>query len=234
MFAPSEFFDFLRRPHYQALERKKTNVVITTLKIYLVSLLILGLINFLNITIVQAFLTLPIDETLTVPASLKEHLWIYFILIVILSPIIEEVIFRLSLVFDPIYFALSTSTLIAVIIYKVSNSILFIISFFLLFFIINRLALIFRLGFLLFWKKNTKYIFYLFSLLFGLVHISNYQFFEVSQYFIVPILIFPQLAIGFLLSFTRLYYENGFFVCILFHILMNLISVSIFLLQNFL
>ena len=231
MFEPSEFFHFLQRPQYQSLERKKTHILGTAIKIYLLTLLFIGLVNLINITILRAFLTLPIDETLEVPVKLKEHLWIYFLLVVIFSPVMEEVIFRLSLIFDPVNIALSISTLIALIVHKVSNGIVSIISFLLLFFLINRLAFVHKLSFFSFWNKNFKYIFYFLSILFGLVHISNYKFVEVTQYFIAPILIFPQLAIGFILSFARLYYKKGFLICIIFHVLMNLISVSIFLLQ---
>ena len=231
MFEPSEFFHFLQRPQYQSLERKKTHILGTAIKIYLLTLLFIGLVNLINITILRAFLTLPIDETLEVPVKLKEYLWIYFLLVVIFSPVMEEVIFRLSLIFDPVNIALSISTLIALIVHKVSNGIVSIISFLLLFFLINRLAFVHKLSFFSFWNKNFKYIFYFLSILFGLVHISNYKFVEVTQYFIAPILIFPQLAIGFILSFARLYYKKGFLICIIFHVLMNLISVSIFLLQ---
>jgi len=232
MFEPSEFFKFLQRPHYQSTVRKKTNVFISALKIYFLSLLILGLINSLNITILSNFITLPIDESLTIPSSLSDKLWVYIIIVVILTPIFEEVIFRLSLVFDPIFIAFSISTLIALAVHKLSNGIFSIISFFLLFFLINRLASIFKSILFSFWEKYFKYIFYVLSLLFGLVHISNYEFVEVSQYFIAPILVFPQIAVGFILSFTRLYYEKGFLICIIFHVLMNLFSVSIFFLQN--
>lgn len=231
MFNPSEFLRFLQRPHYQTLERKETNVLFTAIKIYLLSILIIGLINSFNITILRAFLTLPIDETLEVPASLKEHLWMYILLVVIFSPVMEEVIFRLSLIFDPVNIALSISTLIALIVHKVSNDIISIISFLLLFFLINSLAFFYRLSFISFWDKNFKYIFYFLSISFGLVHIGNYKFIEGYQYFIAPILIFPQLAIGFILSFTRLYYKKGFLICIIIHVFMNMISISIFLLQ---
>lgn len=197
----------------------------------MLSLLFIGLINSFNITILRAFLTLPTDETLEIPASLKEHLWVYFFLVAIFAPVMEEVIFRLSLIFDPVYIALSVSTLLALIIHKISNDVFSIISFLLLFFLINRLAFIYRLSFISFWNKNFKYIFYFLSISFGLVHIGNYKFIEGSQYFIVPVLIFPQLAIGFILSFTRLYYKKGFPICIIIHVLMNMISVSISLLQ---
>ena len=124
LFEPAEFFHFLKRPHYQILERKKTNIFFTALKIYLLSLLILGLINSLSIILLRTFITLPIDETLVIPDSMKEYLWIYFLLLVIFSPFMEEVIFRLSLIFDPVYLSLSISTPIALIIHKISNGFL--------------------------------------------------------------------------------------------------------------
>ncbi|MGD0753600.1 MAG: CPBP family glutamic-type intramembrane protease [Bacteroidales bacterium] len=231
MFEPSEFFHFLQRPQYQFFERKKAQVLGTAIKIYLLSLLFIGLVSLINTTILRAFLTLPIDETLSVPDKFKEHLWAYFLLVVIFSPITEEIIFRLSLIFDPIYLSLSFSTLLALIVHKVSNGIISIVSFLLLFFLIYRLAFIHKRWFLFFWERNFKYIFYLLSFLFGIVHITNYNCTELYQYLITLFLIFPQLAIGIILSFTRIYYEKGFLICIIIHVLMNLISVSIFLLQ---
>jgi hypothetical protein len=231
MFEPLEFFRFLQRPQYQSIERKKTRILGTAIKIYLLILLFIGLANLINITILRVFLTLPIDETLEVPASLKEHLWIYFLLVVIIAPIMEEIIFRLSLVFDPVNIALSFSTLIALIIHKVSNGFLTFIFFFFFLFLLYRLAFIYRLSIHSFWNKYFKYIFYFLSIIFGLVHISNYKFVEGAQYLIAPLLIFPQLEIGFILSFTRLYYERGFLICIIIHVLMNMISISVYLLQ---
>lgn|ERR1035437_158039 len=231
MFEPSEFFHFLQRPQYQSIERKKTHILGTSIKIYLVALLFLGLFNLINITILRAFITLPIDSTLEISASLKEHLWTYFFLVVIIAPIMEEVIFRLSLIFEPVNVALSISTLIALIVHKVSNGIFSLISFCIIFTLIFRLAFVYKTGFFLFWTKNFKYIFYFLSIIFGLVHISNYKFVESAQYLVAPLLIFPQLAIGFILSFTRLYYEKGFLISIIVHVLMNLVSVSFYLLQ---
>ena len=231
MFNPSEFIHFLKKPHYEFIERKETNVISTAIKIYLLALLFIGLINSLNITILKTFFTIPIDESLAVPEQLKRHLWAYLLLVVIYSPIMEEVIFRLPLIFEPVNISLSISTLIALIVHKVSDGILPIITFLILFFLINRLALIYKLNFFSFWNKNFKFIFYLLSLTFGLVHMSNYKYTEPSQYFMAPVLILPQLVLGFLLSFTRLYYKKGFLICIFIHCLMNLISTSVFLLD---
>lgn len=231
MFEPSEFFHFLQRPQYQSIERKKTHIVGTAIKIYLVTLLFLGLFSVIYTTILKAFLTLPVDETFEIPVKLKEHLWIYFLLIVIFSPIIEEIIFRLSLIFNPVNISLTLSTLIALLINKYSKTIITIIAFFLLLFLINRFVSIYKQRFLSFWVKYFKFIFYFFTIIFGLVHIGNYKFVEGYQYLIVPLLIFPQLAIGLILSFTRLYYEKGFLISIIVHVLMNFVSVSAFLLQ---
>jgi uncharacterized protein len=227
MFEPVEFFNFLKKPQYQNLERKNTSVLGTAIKIYLITFVLVGLVNLISITIFRVLLTLPTDETLEIPVSLKEHLLIYFIYAVIFAPFLEEVIFRLSLIFNPGNLALSISTFIALIIHKVFNMYFSIIVFLFFYFLINSLASTYRLNFISFWDKNYKYIFYLMPILFGLVHIGNFKFINVSQFLIAPVLIFPQLVVGFILSFTRLYYKSGFLICIIFHTLMNLISISV-------
>ncbi len=233
MFEPSEFFHFLQRPQYQFFKRKKTHILRTSLKIYFITLLFVGLVNLLILIILKAFLTLPIDSTLDIPDKLREHLWNYFFLVVFLAPVMEEIIFRLSLVFNPINISLSLATLFGLIVNKVSDVIIAITVFFTLFFLLYRLAFIYRTSLISFWNKKFIYIFYCLAIIFGLVHLSNYKFVEVSQYLIAPLLILPQLALGFILSFTRLYFEKGFLICIFIHILMNMISVFIYLPQYF-
>lgn len=228
MFSPSEFFHFIKNPKYHILERKDTNIVSTALKIYLLSLLFIGLLNSLNLIVLKTFFTLPIDESLAIPEQFKRHLWIYFLMVVIYSPLMEEVIFRLSLNFTPVNISLSISTLTALIIHKVSNGIIPIITFLVLFFLITQVASIYQSNFISFWEKYFKYIFYFFPLTFGLVHISNYKFLEFSQWIMAPILILPQLILGFILSYTRLYFKKGFLICICIHSLMNLITTTFF------
>jgi membrane protease YdiL (CAAX protease family) len=231
MFEPSEFFHFLQRPQYPFLKRKKTHILRTSLKIYFITLLFVGLVNLLILIILKAFLTLPIDRTLEIPVKLREHLWNYFFLVVFLAPVIEEIIFRLSLVFNPFNISLSLATLFGLLVNKVSDVIIAITVFFILLFILYRLAIIYRTSLISFWNKKFIYIFYCLPIIFGLVHLNNYMFVDLSQYLIAPLLILPQLALGFILSFTRLYFEKGFLICILIHVLMNMISVFIYLLQ---
>ena len=231
MFEPSEFFQFLKNPQYPIIEPKVTSVIPTAVKIYLLALLFIGLINFLNTTILHSFFVLPDDETFVVPEKWKENLWFFFMLVAIIAPFLEEVIFRLSLVFNPLNISLSVSTLISLIINKLFCPLISILSFFLVFILIYKLALTYEQKIIAFWNKNFKYIFYFLALSFGLVHISNYNYIKFSQYFMAPILVLPQLILGFLLSFTRIYYKKGFLICVIIHCLMNFMSTSVFLLE---
>lgn len=232
MFEPSEFFQFLQSPTYLFISKKNTNIFATALKIFLLLLLFLGLINFLTINILSLFLKLPLDETFTIPLALRERLWLYFLLVGFISPIMEEIIFRLSLIFNPVNVSLSISTLIALITRKISSSFTApIIIFFLLFLLIYKFTYKYKPNFHFFWNENFKYLFYFSAILFGFVHITNYEYTDINQYFIAPLLVFPQLAMGFIFSFTRMYYKDGFLISIICHILLNLISVSVFLHQ---
>jgi len=231
MFTLSELFNFIRNPHYLASERKETPILKTSFKIYLLSIIFIGLINFINTTVLKAFFTLPVDETFDIPFRLKNHLWLYFLLVAILIPVIEEIIFRLSLIFTPRNIALSVSVVIAIIIKKFSNIFISSISFALLFILIYRLTDFYKLDLISFWRRNIKYIFYFLAISFGLLHMTNYKYTEVSQYIIGPILVFPQLAIGFIISFARIYYKKGFQIGIITHIILNMLTMSIFLLS---
>ena len=156
MFEPSEFFNFLKRPQYLSIERKKTHILSTVLKIYLLALLFVGLVNLINITILKVFFTLPIDETFDVPGKLKEHLWIFFILVAFIGPFLEEVVFRLSLIFSPVNISLTLAIIIALIVHKVSNWFLAITTFLILFYLINKLTSSYRLNLLSFLEQEFQ------------------------------------------------------------------------------
>jgi hypothetical protein len=227
MYNPNEFFQFLKNPKYPDSDRKETPVFITTIKIYLLSLLFIGLVNVIATTILRFFLTPPIDETFDIPDKLKNHLWIYFLFVAFLGPATEEIIFRLSLIFSPKNIALSVSVLLAILIKGLSNYVISGISFFLIYFLIYKLTTVYKLNLTSFWTKNFKYIFYFLPVAFGLLHMTNYKYTEAYQYLIGPIVVLPELAIGFILSFTRIYYKKGFLICLLTHVTMNLITVSL-------
>ncbi|WP_064198021.1 MULTISPECIES: CPBP family intramembrane glutamic endopeptidase [Emticicia] len=74
-------------------------------------------------------------------------------------------------------------------------------------------------------KNYFKWLYYLSALLFGLVHTSNYELTE-SQNLLIPLIILPQLFLGFILGFVRNKY--GFFYCVLLHAIYNGCLVSIY------
>ncbi len=195
-------------------------------------ILFFGSINFINNTILSQFFELPCDVSLIIPDSLKEHQWKFFMMVGIISPITEEIMFRLPLIFRPIYVTFSISSFIALITLNISSSkIATAITFFLLILFIYKLTFRYKASLFTFWNSNFKYIFYSLSILFGLGHLSNFEYTNTSQYFLGLSLIIPQLGMGFILSYTRMYYEKGFVICILTHILMNITAVSIYLHQ---
>ncbi len=229
MFKLSEFLHFLHHPNFNPLNRVKTNMLTTSIRVYLVLLLVIILANVIKTLISKLFFTVPINEVTTFFETLKDHHWRLFMLVAILVPIAEEIIFRLSLVFNPAYFAISFSLLITLIIHKLASFLPAMISLVPLFFIFYFIAVHFKILIHRFWNKHLGVLVYFSSLSFGLLHIGNYQFVEAYQYCIIPVLIFPQLAMGFLLSFVRLYYTNGILICILVHIFMNAMTVSHFI-----
>lgn len=79
--------------------------------------------------------------------------------------------------------------------------------------------LIFRAPLTLFCHfKHFKYIFYGFAIVFGVIHLSNY---EVSATILIlsPILIAPQITLGLILGYTRI--KLGLLYSILLHMFFN-------------
>jgi membrane protease YdiL (CAAX protease family) len=231
MFSPVDFFSYLKHPVYLSFDRKGTNVVLTALQIYLLFILFIGLINSLNITILKTLVDIPIDNTQAIPDFLKNHLIIYFLLFGLYSPIMEEVVFRLPLLFSPTNIALSLATLSALLLHKFISGIMPIIIFLVLFLLLLKITHLYQKQLTVYWQRYFPYIFYFLSLSFGLVHTSNFSYTETLQFFIAPILVFPQISFGLILSYTRIYYRNGFLIGILIHSLLNSVSVLFYLLQ---
>jgi hypothetical protein len=232
MFTPLEFVRFLKNPHLPH-ERRETNLFGTAILIYLYTFFFIGLIGVGIRSLLELFFTLPADETLVIPPRYIDHLWIYFILISIILPVLEELMFRLSLIFKPIHLTISVSILTSLCVHTIANEIITMIVFLLLFLMIYHVSTVYKLYLISFWNRNFKFLFYGLSIFFGLVHITNYTFTMGYQYLISPFLVFPQIAVGFILSFTRIFYKKGFLIGILYHVTLNTISFSfLFLTQN--
>lgn len=174
------------------------------------------------------------EQNLVVEKTKKWSIFKILLYGVFLVPMLEELMFRLSMVYKKNNFLVS----------------IFICSFFLtsvLFFnqnlldfsknLLERLmfsSIITFFGYSLiskynqkirfFWRNKFPFIFYFFTMAFAFMHFSNIT--EILNPYIVPILILPQILSGILIGFFRVKY--GFTYGLLFHCLNNFVIMVIF------
>ena len=186
----------------------------------LLSFLFLGIIKFFGVgnnNLVESMLA-EFDVTLVL------------LIIVLVSPLYEELIFRLPLVYNPIY--LGSSIFLSF--YFIGGKYIFgtgyltIDSYFL-----PKLILSIVMGIAVFfffkknknikvvWKGNFKILYITSIVLFGLAHIRNFDF-SWSQFYLVPLLISTHLLAGVILNYIR--FRLGFIYCVVFHGFNNLIA----------
>lgn len=111
---------------------------------------------------------------------------IIILLVVVIIPFIEELIFRLYLRFKYNYIA--QSILLVSSVTGAQNK--------------SKLEIFLKN----FWSKNFKAIFYLSAILFGYVHLFNYEY-STTILLLSPILIAPQVIIGLFLGYLRMKYN---------------------------
>lgn len=81
----------------------------------------------------------------------------------------------------------------------------------------------FRLPISLIWNERFKLIFWLFTLIFAAVHLSNFG--AEIPFYLMPLLVLPQFILGIMLGYIRVGW--GFWYGVLFHALHNGILLSI-------
>lgn len=193
--------DFLKKP----TENQDTNQSIQQKIKRLSTLLVIDILIVIILTaIISIFneLGLVNIEGHQVVSSLDlMPVWLVFIQAVIVIPFFEEIIFRLPLRFKTNY-------------------------------ILRPVTYIFpktKPAILEFWNKKYGYIFYLFTLIFALLHINNYDSNNIIIY-IIPLLILPQFITGLFLGYIRVRYN--FMLGYLMHALHNAILITLALLST--
>lgn len=200
------------------------------------SLILLFILKFTFTLLLIFIIRLFIDNENIALIKLKSNLspFLLFLIGVLLVPFIEEIIFRLSLIFKPIFLSLACSLLFYIVLSKFyfKTNYLFLDSTLLL-----RLVLALIIGILvftitskfynqltIFWNNNFKWIYYISVIVFGFFHILNYQI-GPQDFIIVPLLVLPQLLGGVILGFIRIKY--GFVYCCIFHSCFNVLPMLI-------
>ncbi len=189
----------------------------------LVLVYIIMLPSAFPIAIFHVFEILPGNITNNFEISQKTFLYV-----VIIAPILEELIFRLPLRISSFSFSISISILILVF------TKLFVCptvgyEFYLLAipltFLLNAFFSLKKSFFAMikaFWGCHFKYIFYSFSIFFGLLHLFNFE--EIYWWMIVfsPLITLPHIVMGLFLGFIRMNFS--FLHAFIFHATINFIS----------
>jgi len=226
-----EIFDFIKSPKNKKNLQKSTKAKIyDTIGLYFLKLILL-------IPVVLFFALVYDPENIQGTSMSDRFSPIAFLLVGgIILPLLEETAFRLSLRFNPIYFALSSSVFSYYILTKaifftkmsaVDES--FVIRVFisllvgmLLFPLVNIESLKDKLT--KFWSLHFRSIYYLSCLFFAWVHITKYEL-NLINILLLPILTLPQLMSALIYGYTRISF--GFKYPLLFHMSNNLLAISL-------
>ena len=227
---------FIKTPKNEADLEKSTKF-----KIYdTIGLYILKLVCLIPVFLLFAFIEDPKNLT---SASMSERFSPLVFLLVggFILPLLEEIEFRLSLKFRPVFLALSLSglmyTFLTKAIYHTKISmvdesfiwrVVLAITFGVLIFpLINISPVKQRLT--QFWSNHFRAIYYLVCIVFAWMHISKYELNWVNI-LLLPILTLPQLMSAIISGYTRVRF--GFEYPLLFHMSTNVLAVGLSLLSN--
>ena len=173
--------------------------------------------------------------------SVKEHKSVFHLILmaVIIAPLAEEITFRSWLTYNRYLVSLFLSVLC---IYWVLPLVLN----FKIFQNVTNIAITISIGlsvyivscfllkntsrnFIKKWNKNTRFLFLLSSFIFGYIHIFNYNI-TTNLLLFSPLIVLPHIIGGLIIGYIRL--NMGFIWGVFYHVLSNLISVSIFILMS--
>lgn len=226
-----DIFGFVKKPrNMKDLEKS------TKFKIYdTIGLFILKIFFLIPISI---FIGLVHDPENLTTISLAERFppLTLFLVTVVILPMVEEVGFRLSLKFKPIYLALTSGVFLYDFLSKVvfrtklsaiDESFITRISLsiglvLLLYPIINRQAIKQKLTII--WDNHFRSIYYISCISFAWLHIFNYELTSITL-LLLPLITLPQLLTAIISGYTRVSF--GFKYPLFYHMINNLIFLSI-------
>lgn len=220
------FFKYLKNPV------SNENSDLFTFKIYF-KLIVLGyllvFISSIFVVVLQTFNVLPHYFNPQIDSVTGIDSIIFFMYVVIVGPLIEEILCRLNLKITKLNIAVFLSVIIPVIIkviffrggqryFYLSTIPLFIV----IYYTINRF------GFPSdeidnFVKSKFKYVFHLSAIIFGMLHLSNYETIYWWMIAMIPLLTAPYISMGYVFGYARMKY--GFVNGLLMHSTVNFISV---------
>ena len=207
------FFDYIKDPFIpDQPHRFRLTVLIKYLLLYL--LLALTPVSFLALFEAGGLFEHALDDV-----SLNAwNVW----MIVLLGPLIEELVFRLNLKVTYI------NTMVLLILLFMGSFILLenkILQVILLLIIFSAMVWICRGGETAissinrFYSRHFRWVFYFSCFAFALLHVGNFDGLNDWAYLLAPVLVLPQLIMGFILGFIRMKYS--FLAGVILHVTVN-------------
>ena len=207
----TDLLAFLKNPKDEAgpelsiAQKFKTVISLLIIEIPLMGILVLLISGLETLGLIDSDNHKILDMIKSYPVVLL------FVLTVVIGPLIEELIFRLYLRYKnnyALHFLISLVSLMGA--RKEQKAETFFISL---------------------WKKRYKFLFYFSAVIFGLVHISNFEF-SYSILLLSPILVAPQIILGLVIGYLRV--RIGFVSGLVLHSLHNafFIGIPLFLMLN--
>ncbi len=206
-------------------KNQNTNKVVNN---KVISFIVLFFFAFILISLIR----IGIGKFIYLPTKIMQnHLPVYkmVLLVIIIGPLIEESILRLSLLYDKLNISISLGFALHIAITKLLNFKMFTsiegLVILLLFPTIIYLFLSYKKNINDFFTKvfdeNLRLIYFVTSIIFGLIHIFNFEITDFQVLLASVILVLPQLLSGFILGYVRIFF--GFAWSVLFHSLHNLL-----------
>ena len=210
---------------------QKLKGTLTNYGFYLaISLMLFMALNFIDIVISKYFHYSFVEQIKLSSLKVKEKFGTYSVLMILLvGPFFEEVLFRLPLTFTKLGIGIAFS----LVIYRLLAD-----DFFIFFYnepmqylkVLAPLLSFFSIAYFLpagileiIKRKYFPFLFYFSAVCFALVHITNFAPYNTEIPFFYPIFVLPQFLMGIFIGYTRIRY--GFLYGLILHSLINLPSV---------
>jgi membrane protease YdiL (CAAX protease family) len=226
-----DLFKFIKSPYNNvSIEKTVKNKIYDTVGLFFIKVVF-------SITIASLLEFIYEPENLT-STSMTERFSPLLLLLVggILLPLFEEITFRLSLKFSPIYLALTSGTFTYYVltksvfksrlslidetfVYRVVIAMIIMLIMFIVFSNKNIRQVLKQ-----YWKNNFKLIYYMSCVSFAWLHIFNFEL-NLINLLILPILTLPQLFSAFIAGYTRIVF--GFQYPLLLHICTNTLFLAL-------
>ena len=231
-----ELIDYLWNPHLTPSRKSTRSKITDTIGLYVLKVFFL-----IGLGLFFALLSPIYDPENLTKSTMAERFGPAMLLLVggLVLPLLEEILFRLSLRFKPGYLALTTSVLTYYVLTKTvyNTSLSAVDEGFLLrvgisicvcavTYPILRIGPI-RSALAHIWCRWFRWIFYSASLIFAWIHISNYET-SLVNLLMMPVITLPQLSSALIYGYTRVSF--GFQYPLLCHFSNNLIAMVIILL----